>query len=80
MCIDLNSEDLNFDELESVVGSKIYCLFYDWFLNHREDGTPFPDVGTLFADCLLEYEKRGGDVPKLVGSSLSRAYITFALD
>lgn len=79
MCIDLNSEDLNFDELESMVGSKIFSMFYDWFAEHIDDGTPFPDVGIFFAD-LLEYEKHGGDVPKLVGSSLSRAYITFVLD
>lgn len=80
MCIDLNSEDVNFDFLRRSLDSKIFNTFYDWFLNHSDDGTPFPDVGTLFADCLLEYEKRGGDVLKLVGSSLSRAYISSAID
>lgn len=76
MILDLKAEDINFNVLKSAVGSKIYYTLYDWFLNHREDGTSFPDVGRLYADDLLEYSKRGGDPLELAATTLCRAYIS----
>lgn len=80
MILDLKAEDINFNVLKSAVGSKIYYTLYDWFLNHCEDGTPFPDIGDLYADDLLEYSRRGGNVYELVGKSLSHAYIDAVRD
>ena len=73
---ELNEEDISFDEFESVLGSKIYCTFFDWFVDHCDDGTPFPDVRRLYAADLLEYEKRGGVPLQFVGTTLCRAFIT----
>lgn len=72
MILDANS----FDVLKTAVVSKIYCKLYDWFLNHRENGTPFPDVGRLYAADLLEYSRRGGDPLELAATTLCRAYIS----
>lgn len=80
MILDLKAEDINFNVLKSAVGSKIYYKLYDWFLNHREDGTPFPDVGDLFADYLLEYSRRGGNVYEFFCKSLIQAYIDAVRD
>ena len=80
MILDLKAEDVNFDFLRMSINSKIFNTFYDWFLNHLEDGTPFPNIGDIYTADLVEFSRRGGAPLELVGTALCRAYISAMRD